>query len=88
MLGPPHVRSYAGAALRTPDGHQIGALCAIDVKPRQFSAQQVTLLQDLADMVINTFEARRLARTDGLTDALTRRGFRDGTGSGGACDPH
>src|SRR5262249_47638344 len=74
VLGPPYIRAYLGAQLRTPDGYDLGALCAIDVKPRRFDAKDITLLKDLADMVMSEFEARKLARTDSLTGALTRRG--------------
>jgi diguanylate cyclase (GGDEF)-like protein len=77
VVGAPYVRSYAGAQLCTADGYNLGALCAFDVKPRRFSATHVALLQDLACMVMSEFEARKLARTDSLTGALTRGGFRD-----------
>src|SRR5262249_8753380 len=37
---------------------------------------QVNILKDLAGMVMSEFESRKTARTDALTGALTRRGFR------------
>ncbi len=77
VLGAPHIRFYAGVQLCTRDGHNLGALCVIDTKPRRLDARQVTLLKDLTEMVMSEFEARKLARTDALTGALTRRGFRD-----------
>ena len=77
VLGPPHIRFYAGAPLRTPDGFNIGALCAIDTKPRRIDARQIAVLKDLASVVMSEFEARKLVQTDNLTGALTRRGFRD-----------
>lgn len=77
VLGPPFIRAYVGAQLRTPEGFALGALCGIDTKPRRFEAKDIDLLRDLADMVVSEFEARKLARTDSLTGALTRRGFRD-----------
>lgn len=77
VVGPPFIRAYAGAQLRTSAGHHLGALCAIDSNPRRFQAKEIDLLKDLAEMVMSEFEARRLARTDTLTGALTRRGFRE-----------
>jgi len=77
VLGPPHIRAYAGAQLRTRDGFHLGALCAIDTQPRRFAPGQVALLEDLAAMVMEALEAQQLARIDCLTGALTRRAFRD-----------
>ena len=77
VVGPAHVRAYAGAPLRTPDGYHLGALCVVDTQPRRFTAEQIMLLRDLAGMVMDAFEAQKLARTDGLTGVLTRRAFRD-----------
>ncbi len=43
------VVGYAGAPVHGPSGHAIGALCAITHEPRDWSPQEVRLLQDLAD---------------------------------------
>jgi diguanylate cyclase (GGDEF)-like protein len=77
VLGPPHIRAYAGTQLRTLDGFDLGALCAIDTKPRCFEETHIALLKDLAGMVMDAFEAQKLSRIDGLTGALTRRAFRE-----------
>ena len=76
VLGPPHLRAYLGAQLCAPNGYKLGTLCAIDTKPRVFDARQVTLLKDLAAMVMSELEAHKLARTDSLTGILTRGAFR------------
>jgi diguanylate cyclase (GGDEF)-like protein len=77
VTGEPFIRFYAGAPLRTPDGHILGALCVMDSEPRSLTAQEIEMLVDLADIVIDQLELRQLADTDALTGALSRRAFRD-----------
>jgi len=71
----PFIRSYAGIPLRTPEGYNIGALCAVDTKPRTFSAAELAILANLASIVMDELELRLIAGRDHLTGALTRRGF-------------
>ncbi|KKW93121.1 sensor domain-containing diguanylate cyclase [Sphingobium chungbukense] len=71
----PNIRSYAGIPLETPDGYNIGSLCAIDTVPRQFDPGQIAILQNLAALVVEQLELRRIAERDHLTGALTRRAF-------------
>ena len=75
VTGDPGIRSYAGVALRTPDGYQIGSLCAIDTKARDFSPEQLAVLSGLAPIVVEQMELRLLAERDTLSGALTRRAF-------------
>ncbi|MGE0714602.1 MAG: diguanylate cyclase [Alphaproteobacteria bacterium] len=75
VLGEPYVRFYAGVPLRTPAGYNIGTLCAVDYQPRELSSLQLAVLQDLARLVVDELELRRLATTDSLTGAATRRFF-------------
>ena len=42
------VVAYAGAPLHGPDGHPIGALCAIDSQPREWSEDDLQLVRELA----------------------------------------
>ncbi|MET0289713.1 MAG: sensor domain-containing diguanylate cyclase [Pseudoxanthomonas sp.] len=56
------IRFYAGAPLRAPDGHTLGALCVIDSKPRQLEPHQIEALQALSRQVINLMELRRVSR--------------------------
>ena len=53
------VRFYAGAPLRTPDGHAVGSLCVLDRQPRTLSAEQKDALLALARQVMGHLELRR-----------------------------
>lgn len=58
VVAEPHIRFYAGAQLRTSDGHALGTLCAIDRKPRQIGAKDLALLRRLAALVMTELELR------------------------------
>jgi len=73
----PHIRFYAGAPLVTPDGFNLGSLCVIDRSPRDFSAEDRESLADLARLVVQSFELRRLASIDPVTELPNRRFFED-----------
>lgn len=75
VTGNPNIASYAGVPLETPDGYNIGTLCAIDTRPRQFDPAQIAILQSLAALVVEHLELRNIAERDSLTGALTRRAF-------------
>ncbi|NWK94903.1 sensor domain-containing diguanylate cyclase [Sphingobium lactosutens] len=75
VTGDPGIRSYAGVPLRTPDGYNIGSLCAVDTRLRDFGPEQVAILSGLAPIVVEQMELRLLAERDGLSGALTRRAF-------------
>jgi PAS domain S-box-containing protein len=51
VTNPPHVRFYAGAPLRAPNGQRIGTLCIIDHQPREFTSEELNVLRDFADEV-------------------------------------
>ena len=42
---------YAGAPLRTPDAHRVGALCVVDRQPRTFNADEQRLLEQIAALI-------------------------------------
>jgi len=48
VIGPPHIRFYAGMPLHGPNGYRLGTLCLIDQAPRDFPESQVAALADLA----------------------------------------
>jgi len=77
VTGAPHVRSYAGVPLTTRDGHHIGTLCAIGNVARTFDADDIANLEDLARITMDALEYRLLANTDPLTEALSRRAFKE-----------
>jgi len=75
VAGPPHIRSYAGVPLRTSEGYNVGSLCAMDTRARQFSRADIAILGNFANIVCDELELRMIAQVDDLTGALTRRGF-------------
>ena len=77
VTGEPHIRFYGSVPLRTREGHNLGTLCAVDTKPRTLSTEELAILSDLAHIVMDELELRRLATTDSLTGSLSRRGFRE-----------
>lgn len=54
----PQIQFYAGAPLKSPDGHALGTVCVIDSKPRQLSPQQILALQSLSEQVTRLIELR------------------------------
>lgn len=75
VVGPPHIRFYAGRPLRSPSGHPVGTLCLLDTRPRELNDEDLALLGDLADMVEHELAILLLATLDELTGLTNRRGF-------------
>lgn len=74
VLEKPNIRYYAGAALRTSEGHAIGTLCLMDNKPNcPLSKTQRRLLQKLARQVMDQIELRVLRIDDELVKLVTAR---------------
>jgi GAF domain-containing protein len=46
------VVAYLGVPIRTPDGHTLGSLCAIDSVPRQWVQGDVEVMEALAEVVM------------------------------------
>lgn len=57
VAGPPHVRFYAGTAIRAfnKPWHVIGTLCIFDSQPRVFDVDDALLLKDVASQVSALF---------------------------------
>ena len=78
--------SYLGMPLTTSDGERLGALCAIDHEPRQWTGRDHGVLEDLAGAAMAEVELRRANRAVAAAaaelhfaathDTLTRLGNR------------
>ncbi|WP_312210042.1 sensor domain-containing diguanylate cyclase [Pseudescherichia sp.] len=75
VVGPPHIRFYAGYPLQLPDGATVGSFCLIAPEPRKFTEDNVSVLKDFAAIVEDEFAAISAATTDELTGLFNRRGF-------------
>ena len=69
VTGAPHVRFYAGAVMRSPDGVAIGTLCVLDTKPRKLTDVQRQTLKVLARQVVRELDLRMALR---VQDVLRR----------------
>lgn len=76
VRGRPFIRFYAGVQLKI-SGVNIGTLCIMDTAPRQFDAEALGILADLAAVAVDELLLRNLSMQDSLTGALSRRAFRD-----------
>ena len=62
VTGPLAIRFYAGMPLQGPRGHKVGTLCLIDPRPREFGADDVAALRDLAALVMLELANRELTQ--------------------------
>ncbi len=78
VTGSPHIRFYAGAVLRTPEGIPIGSLCVIDVVPRPggLLPAQAEALTALARQVMVVLALRKaMADRDAALEETRRAGL-------------
>jgi PAS domain S-box-containing protein len=59
VTGEPGLRFYAGALLKTAEGHPIGTVCVLDLQPRDLTEQQQRALRRLARQAMAQLELRR-----------------------------
>ncbi len=57
VIGPPHVRSYLGCPLRSPDDYPIGSICVIGHHPHAFTDEQQDMLALLGRQVMTMLNA-------------------------------
>lgn len=62
VTGENGLRFYAGALLKTTEGHPIGTLCVLDYKPRDLTETQQVTLKVLARQVMRQLELRKALR--------------------------
>ena len=62
VTGGPGIRFYAAAPLISPEGHALGALCVLDRRPRELTADQRGTLEFLGRLVMTQLELRRRSR--------------------------
>lgn len=65
VTGNPNIGLYAGCPIRSPDGHAIGSLCAVDSQSRVLNTDQLQTLRDLGAMLENELRAAALSRSHG-----------------------
>lgn len=75
ISGDAYIRFFAGCPLKLPNGQMIGALCILDVKPRNLNNEDIKLFKDLILMIENEIAALQMATIDELTQISNRRGF-------------
>lgn len=60
VTGPPDIRFYAGAPLRTTEGYNVGSICIIDNQPRaEFPPRSRMALKEFAGIVVREMELWR-----------------------------
>ncbi len=83
------VVAYAGMPLKDADGRTLGSLCAIDTKPRAWTADELAILTDLAEACASELRLRiagdvaetaraQLAMLAELTEAISTHDVHEG----------
>lgn len=67
VTGAPNIRFYAGSVLTTPEGHNIGTICALDRKPRELTETQKAALRIISRQTIELFELHKFIQQNQKT---------------------
>ncbi len=59
VAGEPHIRFYAGAVIRTPEGQPLGTICALDYAPQEPDPARFAALGRLARQAMSLLTLRR-----------------------------
>ena len=73
VTGEPGLRFYAGALLKTAEGHPVGTVCVLDTKPHELSERQRRGLMRLARQTMAQMELRRSLREQAEQRLLNER---------------
>ena len=68
------VAAYAGVPLISSEGHVLGAFCGLDTRPRQWTADEVATLHDLAALAMAELD-RRAAASEQVQQQRRREGL-------------
>lgn len=71
----PQIRFYAGAPLRSDNGHNLGTLCVIDRQPMMPNPNQIRELELLSELVIRELNLRRQIALCPVTGLPIRQRF-------------
>lgn len=77
VTGAPHLRFYAGALLKSPEGWPIGTICVLDYVPRELDERQVRILRFLARQAMTQLELRKTLAAQRRDFAKARRAERE-----------
>lgn len=77
VRGMPHLRSCLGVPIKADDDFNVGALCALDLRPRHYLDRQIAMMQNLAEILLDEIDLIRAATVDPLTSLPNRRAFFD-----------
>ncbi len=75
VVNDPKIRFYAGYPLRMNNGSALGTLCILASEPRQFSAEDLHILNDLGVMAEQEIATIQSSTLDDLTKISNQRGF-------------